>query len=411
VAVAIASRVAFVSTQPDYRPFGDAADYNAHAVFIASGDGFPPTAIAAPGTPSALRPPAYPFALGAVYAPSGNSVTAGRLLGAALGTLSALLTYLLAGGLFSRRVGVVGGVLCALFPPLVVLSGTLLSENLFIPLALAAVLVVLRARASAHHLWWAVAAGVMCGLAALTRAAGLVLVVPAVVGLVTIRPLKRGALASGVAVACMLLVLLPWAVRNAHDFHRFVPVSTQFGFTAAGAYNSVAFHSGPVQAAWQVPCDVPDYSMRCHRPGIDEARLDASLRRSASHFARAHPGYVLTVLRLDALRSVYLGGNPAFTRLWDRELGLPHSLRGLVKASVLTALALAVLGVISLLAGWARGGRPLFVWLAPALLLAATLPMLGNPRYRIAIDPFLLTLAAVALTTATRWLKPGRASG
>ena len=52
--------------------FGDPEDYQRHAVSIAAGHGFPSTVIASPGTPSAFRPPGYPFTLGGLYAVVGD---------------------------------------------------------------------------------------------------------------------------------------------------------------------------------------------------------------------------------------------------------------------------------------------------------------------------------------------------
>ena len=43
-------------------------------------------------------------------------------------------------------------------------------------------------------------------------------------------------------------------------------------------------------------------------------------------------------------------------------------------------------------------GGPVFLWLVPILLVVATLPFVGLPRYRLPADPFLLILAAIGMT-------------
>lgn len=76
-------RIALLASTPHFVMFGDAADYQRHGVSIAAGLGYPPTEVASPGTPSAFRPPAYPFLLGGVYAVSGDSVKVGPAWGLA----------------------------------------------------------------------------------------------------------------------------------------------------------------------------------------------------------------------------------------------------------------------------------------------------------------------------------------
>ncbi len=53
-----------------------------------------------------------------------------------------------------------------------------------------------------------------------------------------------------------------------------------------------------------------------------------------------------------------------------------------------------------LLAGlWEVTGRsvPVWLWLVPVLSLASTVAVIGNPRYRLPLDPFLVLAAAVVL--------------
>ena len=124
-----------------------------------------------------------PYLLAGVYEVTGSNLTAGRLAAAVLGTLSVLLVYLIAGAALGPAVARWAGWLAAVFPPMVFLSGSLVVESLFVPLVLAAVWATLRARAGPHTLRWAAMAGFACGLAALTRTNGLVLLAPVAIGL------------------------------------------------------------------------------------------------------------------------------------------------------------------------------------------------------------------------------------
>ena len=81
-----------------------------------------------------------------LYALSGDSIELVRVVGALLGTLTVLLVMLIAGRVWDRRTGLVAGGLAAVSPALVYVNGSLVSEQLFLPLMLGAVLVTLVAR-------------------------------------------------------------------------------------------------------------------------------------------------------------------------------------------------------------------------------------------------------------------------
>src|SRR6266540_937570 len=181
--LALLTRVAVIVATPDYQPQFDAADYDRHAVSIADGHGYPGPQSGDPTQPTAFRPPLYPVALAAVHL-LGGGWTAGRVLGALLGVATVLLVFVISRRLWGPRIAVVTSAIVAVFPPLVILSATLLSESLFLPLMLGAVLVVLEYRDD-RRLRWALLAGVLCGLAALTRTNGVLLVVAAGLGVWT----------------------------------------------------------------------------------------------------------------------------------------------------------------------------------------------------------------------------------
>src|SRR5688500_12703407 len=134
VVLAFVLRLAAVAGTWEAQPWGDPVDFHTPGLALAAAGPSPPTGYAEPGGASALRPPAYPYLLGAVYEVAGVKVNAGRLLGVLLGTLSVVLVYLIGLRLFGRREALAAAGLAAVFPPLVWLSAALLSEVLFVPL-------------------------------------------------------------------------------------------------------------------------------------------------------------------------------------------------------------------------------------------------------------------------------------
>jgi len=413
VALALALRVTMVLADDGYVPANDPFQYDSIARSIAAGDGYPRSDLLLQGGPTAFRGPGYPYVLGAVYAVSGDSVTTGRLVGAALGAIAVLLVYLIARRIWGREVGLVAAALAAVFPPLVLVSRELLSEPLFIAMLLAAVLSVLSFRASGETRWAAVA-GALCGVAILTRSVGVVVLVPLAIGVWTLRPRLsgRGVLAPALVVACAALVVAPWAIRNQVEFGRFVPVTTSGGYTAAGTYNEAALADADAHGAWRNPQLVPEYSRLFVREGIDEATVDATLRREAREVAREHPGYVAEVISWNLLRVFEIAGGavrgPTGAVVDDRGVGSETPVAERVGIAI--AAALALVGLLAIFRSrWGGAdsragggvmvpGGPVFLWLVPILLVVATLPFVGLPRYRLPADPFLLILAAIGMT-------------
>lgn len=411
-ALALLLRLGFIVATPHFSPNNDPADYDHIARSIAAGHGFPATLLAAPGSPSALRPPGYPLLLAFVYALGGHWL-AGRVTNALVGSLVVLLVYLITSRLWDRRRGVIAGVLAAVFPPLVALNGSLLSEPLFIVLELLVVLATLRYQDAQRRLPYAALIGILSGAAALTRSVGLLLPVVAIAGIrLAPRSSRRQTLASvATMLAAMCVVIAPWAIRNAAAFDgAFVPISTQDGITAAGTYNAQAGAAGPTYAIWRPPYLVPGLQHLFY-DSINEAQMDHVLRDDALSYAGAHPGYVLDAVGLDTLRLAYIGPGSGFVnRQWYYEMGVPRNMQPWISLAGDVAVALALFGVgvaVMRLLRRRRGPpsfsdrRHRFVWLMPLFMYAAVVPIHGAFRYRAPLDPFLLMFAAYAIASVT----------
>lgn len=400
VLLALVLRLAAVAADDGYVPAHDAFDYDRHGRSIAAGEGFPESGYVPEGGPSALRPPVYPYLLGAVYAVSGDSVTAGRIVGALLGAIAVALLYLIVLRIWGRRLALVAAALAAVFPSLVLLSQDLLSEQLFLALELGAVLCVLRFRGSGGALRWAVVAGLLCGVAALTRNPGGVLILPIALGVWTRRPrLRAAALAApAVVLGCVALTMVPWTVRNWVEFGRFVPVTSSTGFGLAGTYNGVSESDSRHPAAWRTPVIVPEYEPLFRAPGVDEATLDATLRREALAFAGDHPGYVLEASGRNLLRLFDLGEDSVVGRnsVLVVQRGIGSHVASAERVGLVLALVLGAVGLFVLLRHEAPRG-PAFLWSVPVLTVLVAAPVAGLPRYRVPADPFLLILAAIGL--------------
>src|SRR5215213_9692357 len=191
LAFALLLRLAFIVATPGYAPQHDDRDYDRLACGLVAGEGYTRVGPAnteracgdsPTGEATAFRPPGFPMFLAAVYTvsePLGiERWTAARVAQAVLGTAVVALLGLVAWQLFGRRVALAAMALGAVFPPAIVLGGSLLSETLFSALMLAAIAAALGDRRAGGDRRWLVVAGVLCGLAFLTRSNAPALLIP-----------------------------------------------------------------------------------------------------------------------------------------------------------------------------------------------------------------------------------------
>jgi 4-amino-4-deoxy-L-arabinose transferase-like glycosyltransferase len=402
LALALVVRLGYVAATPGYQAIHDAHDYDLHARSIAAGHGFARIG-AGPSGQTAFRPPGYPYLLAGVYALSGveraktsRRLLAGRVANALVGTVIVALIGVLAARLFDRRVALAAMALGAVYLPLVLVGGSLMSEPLFAALLLGALAAALHHRRSAHRCRWALLAGVLGGLAILTRANAAIILAPLAVAVWDARPRWswRALAPPAVLVVTALGTVAPWTIRNAVVLDGFVPVSTQLGTALAGTYNDVARTDREHPASWRSLRRVPDYQELVRRwRQIPEPVLEGKLRAAALRYATHHPAYVAEVAFWNTVRMLDLAGMS-----WSRHtastisVGAGWADAGVVCFWIFTALAVA--GAVT-----SRGRRtPGHVAAVPALLLLSVVFLVfETPRYRTGIDPFVVMLASVAL--------------
>jgi 4-amino-4-deoxy-L-arabinose transferase-like glycosyltransferase len=402
--LALAVRVAQILATRHWVAVDDPADYIRNAVSIAHGHGMAPSLLEQ-GGPSAIRPPAYPYLLGGVFAVTGDSETAGRIASALLGVVTVALVGLIADLLWTRRIALVAMALAAVYPPFVLVSGTLLSESLALPLMLATVALLLHSREGPRPRRLAPAAGLLFGLCLLDRPALSALALALVAGLWA-RPWRRLASGRGVVVALLVagLTVVPWTIRNAVQFDDFVPISTQSGFLLAGTYNEVSnrdrFSPGAFRPASLVPSLTPIIADR----SLDENQLSKKLGRAGRDYAANHPGYVPRVLWWNGLRLLSLSHGFHDGRVAYRFQGIGARY---ADAATLSWFLLALAALAGIALGGARG-VPRWFWLTPLLLYLSVISISGDVRYRLPIEPFAICAAAVALVAAWERLRGRR---
>jgi 4-amino-4-deoxy-L-arabinose transferase-like glycosyltransferase len=412
IAAAFAIRLAYVGATPGMTLRDDGLDYDGHAAAIAQTGRFSDTL--AYGRPTAFRPPAFPYLLGGVYKVSGvaradraRRVVVARRTQVVIGTVLVAAIGLVAAQLFGGAVALAALALAAVYVPLVTMSGTVMSEPLFALLMLGSLSAAIAHRRSRHRLRWALLAGLLAGLAILTRANALVLLLPLGLALWDARPRwSARALAPPAAMVLVaVLAVTPWTVRNAHVLHHFVPVSTQLGSALAGTYNDEARTDPQRPGSWRSLRRVPSYADIFSKvTQTNEAVLEQRLRHRAERYALDHPTYPAVVAFWETVRGLDLDG-----RTWWRHTASTVSIRpAWADRGVWCFWLFGVLAVAGAFTCAARAA-PRFVWAFPALMYASVVFLvIETPRYRTPLDPFIVLLAALALVSLGRRLRPAR---
>ena len=432
--VALGLRVGYVEHTP-YRAVNDASTYNRFASTIAyhgdyeTGDG-PNTGAGGSRGPTAYFPPAYPYLLAVVdlidgHQAGGRPAQKGdRIANAVIGTVGVGLLGLVALEAFGALPGLTALALGAIYPVGIELSGTLVAENLLVVLELAAVWTALRARRATGR-WgphpWIAATGILTGLGALTHENAILTLIPlafaaaAVVGRSARGRLGAVALLLGATAA----MIAPWTIRNAVELHHLVPISDETGITLRGVYNPASAASAPVPDKWRYYARIPqDAAIAAHAGRDTEIALGDTLEHRATTYIAHHPSAPLRVGWHNLTRMFELEGAAAW-HASARAMGLHVDVArtGVISFWVLCLLALAGLFTRAVRAA------PKWIWAIPVLYaLSVVFINVETPRFREPIDPFLLLLAACAVSVplrrrarsgqgagATRWrLRVGR---
>lgn len=211
----------------------DPTFYNLFGDIIAQGKGYTRFT----GESFAYYPVGYPATLGALkkagdYFGWGNSIFSAKMMNGMFGAITVLLLYLLARRIFDKRVAIASGLLLAIFPSQIYYAGTILSEAEFTMLFVAALVVL------AWHPWSRdgmsykrlFIAGLLLSAATMVR--GILLVFPFVLLLLWLPYLhskRRALLQSAVVFAGVLVLVVPWSIRNSVVFGQLTGPSTNLG--------------------------------------------------------------------------------------------------------------------------------------------------------------------------------------
>lgn len=301
-----------------------------------------------------LQPVGEAVVLAGVWKLTGEHWLPYQLLMIALDSLMILAVLYIGLSLFGRRrAALIGALLYAVFPPIAWLSTVPHLDIWAVDLTITITALLLRARAAPKPARWLVAAGVVIGLGSYFRP-GLLLIAPLMALAAPARVYSRAALRFAVVptlVAALLIV--PWTIRNADVFHRFIPVRIGIGqnlWEGLGEmHNSFGARLDDAGTFAQVHAVRPDLV-------YGTPAYDSFLATWARHAIRLHPGFYAKLVGKRLIDSTVLVQNTD----WG----------GGVLAKLLEPL-LFVVSLVTIIATWrryGRGHRILFAVVAATLL-------------------------------------------
>lgn len=338
---------------------------------------FPPE-----GLLTTFRAPGYPIFLAGLYllVPWASRFAFARLVQVVLSALLAPLVAVLACRLhMGRKVALGTGLALAFYPILLFYPMGLASENLFIPLVLIAFLSILRAAESTAR-WPSLLAGIMLGLAVLTRSILAPFVILAALWLWRWgKSRQRGALMLLLGAFCLCL---PWVIRNMIVMKRPTFVETSMGYNLFVGYHPEG-NGGFVHEVAVIPLSI-----------LNDAERDRWCVQSAMDFIRANPKEALARV---ARRAAYFMG------VEDRELSYfygagswGHIPQPWLMLIYLILIAPWVFVIMFGIWGLHESSHLPAVWLILALAIGYALPhlfILAEPRFHLAMVPVLLPFA------------------
>lgn len=328
------------------------------------------------GQPTAFITPLYPLFLSVVYFFSGGSYLCARIVQALLGSLVCLLIYFIAKEVFNKPTAILAFFFMSIHYFLIRFGAHLLSENLFIFLVALSMLFLIKFCKRASYLYVSLF-GLFSGLATLTRSAYFIFpfmmimilwFVPNLLDITKRKLLKF----STIAVLCLIFPVSIWTIRNFYLFKSFIPLGTEAGIVLYSSYN-------PPQG--KIFDSSPDDELQGSTSEMSEIEECRFLLKQTLLSIKKEPSKIYKYI---PLKLMY------FFSVFD---WLAFKNQGTYNFSTGFILPLSFTGIILIF----RKKYPSFT-LLPLLpviyFLFITVTIMGLPRTRLPVEPYLIIYAA-----------------
>lgn len=338
--------------------------------------------------PTANFPPLWPVLLSVVDRVGLRSDDANRMLGAVLGSLTVVVTGLIARRVAGPTAALSAAVLVACSPMLIAADGSLMAESLYVLLIIGAVWLAYQAL-QLPTAWHFAGVGAALGLAGITRSDAYLLLPIMAVALVWRVPNAHAWRRVGLAAGLVVAFAVPVGVWTAYASTRMdgLALATSNSANMITGANCPSTYYGKLLGAWDEHCAVNI------APDADELAVAAHGREKGLDYARAHPARLPLVAAARVLR---------VAGLWDpvqtahlEQIESRNSAWQLVGWGYdLILLLVAAVGAVILVRRRAQIGPMVAVVLG---VVVTAMVSNGNQRFRLAADPIVAIGAAVTV--------------
>lgn len=348
------------------------------------------------GRPTAEREPLFIMLLGATFMVLGKNYAAILVLNAALGVGSLFLLYRTGRVIMGESSALAAAIIGSFYPPFIFYSALPMRETFMIFMGLAAVSAVVAARRRDSLRAFAVA-GAVNGLAGLTNSTFLPFsLIMAPLGLLFLAPTRETFKKCAAYAAVLIMIYLPWPVRNQLMFSRWIVGSTAGAASTFYTYLIVPQEVGgtPGQDAYlnQDPGIQKGLALK-----LDPIANEQFFWKESMRWIGQHP---FRYARLVAWRLFW-----DMWRLWPRPRAYAHSYSRLKLVSLLSdgwIIPLGFLGVILFRLRSPEALFPYFFVFSVSFTYSLIFTML---RYRVSLMPWLILFAGYCLVNAWEALR------
>jgi Flp pilus assembly protein TadD len=380
---------------------GDSRAYDAWAQRIAQGDWL--------GHEVFYQAPLYPYFLGVIYAIAGHDLLALRVCQAIIGSVSCVLLGFAGWRLFSKQVGIVAGLMLALYAPAIFFDGLLqksIFDVFFICLAIWILSgILLEPHRRRRWVWLGLTMGALC----LTRENALVFIAVILLWVLGRREVhgRQRVATAGLFLLGVTIVLLPVAMRNRVVSGGLYLTTSQFGPNfyignneqADGTYMSLRFGRGAPEYERQDATELAEQAMgRRLRP----AEVSWYWTSRALAFITSRP---TAWLRLMGSKVALLWNTHEMLDTESQETHAEWSVSVRLAGYIGHFGVLAPLALFGIWATWPLRAR---LWVFYGLMIAyagSVVIFYVFARYRYPLVPFLVLFSAAGLTEARRFFR------
>ncbi|SRR6266436_850365 len=340
------------------------------------------------GTKCAHRPPVYPVFL-VLTMVNGKSYVTIVILQSIIGAGTSLCAYLIGKKLFDRKTGLLAALGVAVYPYFVMHDTALQETGLFTFLTALAILLLLKSRRSASKVVWVIA-GLVLGLAVLTRTTLVVFVPFAFLWLLFLAGVTRREALGKTAVVALgfLLVVSPWLLRN-YFLIGSPTLSTLSGLTLWAGNNPYTFSNYPtgsidasVGKAWENLPPGDDNTIK--QLSNDEVAQNSWFLHKAFGYMKEHPG--------ESFKRVFSKVGAAFS--WRQNPAREGFVQTMYFFSYFPTLILAIAGAWISRRRWREH---ILIYGLFASFIIVTAIFFAHTSHRTFLDVFLIVFAANAV--------------